>query len=38
MKNIDGHQDVSLGDVKVPLLNNVQDQSPSNKKKSGIHC
>jgi hypothetical protein len=32
MKNIDGHQDVSLGDVKVQLLDNVQDQSSSVKK------
>ncbi|CAF2928551.1 unnamed protein product, partial [Rotaria sp. Silwood2] len=32
MKNIDGHQDVSLGDVKVQLLDNIQDQSPSVKK------
>jgi len=27
MKNIDGHQDVSLGDVKVQLLDNVHGQS-----------
>ncbi|CAF4255671.1 unnamed protein product, partial [Adineta steineri] len=27
MKNIDGHEDVSLGNVKVQLLDTIQDSS-----------